>query len=107
MMMSNGTAVLAMPLYLAMCMMFVEICSGWIFEEFVQEQPRELELFFLGSAIIIIGIVWLSYSQHRRKRTAEAAALAAATRPNGSLYAHSRSLSMQASDSERGRDKIV
>ena len=92
MMMGNGSAVLAMPVYLSLIIICLTLCGAWIFDELAELSALSLAMLCTGVLVVVLGIVTLSLAQHRRAlrdRGADevepSAALEAASRGRGSF----------------------
>ena len=66
MMMGNGSAVLAMPVYLSLIIICLTLCGAWIFDEFAELSALSLAILCSGILIVVLGIVTLSLAQHNR-----------------------------------------
>ena len=66
MMMGNGSAVLAMPVYLSLVIICLTFCGAWIFDEFAQLSALSLAMLCAGVLVVVLGIMTLALAQHRR-----------------------------------------
>ena len=78
----NGSATLAMPVYLSCIVLLLTVCGGIIFDEFDGMQPANLALLAAGVGLTVAGICLLTLAQGRRSLAASRARQTARVQPS-------------------------